>query len=64
MPLSSPVPVYLWYRTTWIDARERIQFRKDVYGWDEVLANVLKGNPPLVPKSLQLVLRGRRGKPL
>lgn len=38
--LSEALPVYLTYRTAWVDAMGRIQFRDDVYGRD---AHVLAG---------------------
>jgi murein L,D-transpeptidase YcbB/YkuD len=59
IPLHEAVPVYLWYRTAWVDKYERIQFRSDVYGWDGVVIAALQGKPPLVPKELQAAIRGR-----
>lgn len=35
--LSVPVPVHLDYRTAFVDARGRLQFRRDVYGRDKAL---------------------------
>ncbi|HKJ78831.1 MAG TPA: L,D-transpeptidase family protein [Prolixibacteraceae bacterium] len=33
--LNKPVPVHLIYRTAWIDDYGTMQFRKDIYGFDE-----------------------------
>lgn len=35
--LPKKVPVYLAYQTCWLDATNRLQYRKDVYGLDIVL---------------------------
>ncbi len=35
--LSQPVPVYLFYTTVWVDQRNTIQFRDDIYRHDQLL---------------------------
>ena len=35
VPLKTPLPVYLLYWTAWTDAEGNINFRDDVYGYDE-----------------------------
>lgn len=42
--LIRPLPVYLVYRTAFVDADGQVQFRKDLYRWDEkLLAELGKG---------------------
>ena len=43
IPISKPTPVYLVYRTTWVDDNGTIEFRSDLYGRDRRLAKVLFG---------------------
>lgn len=39
--LGRPVPVFVLYRTAWLDDEGRVQFRSDLYGWDEKLNDML-----------------------
>lgn len=41
--LSKPIPVYLFYFTSWVEDDGTIQFRKDIYGRDEELEQVFRG---------------------
>lgn len=34
LTLATPVPLYLVYWTSWVDANHRLQFREDIYGRD------------------------------
>jgi murein L,D-transpeptidase YcbB/YkuD len=36
-PLKVPVPVYVFYWTAFADDQDQVQFRTDVYGWDNTL---------------------------
>ncbi len=41
--LPTPVPIYFVYRTVWVDDAGELQWRPDVYGWDEKLVTALGG---------------------
>jgi murein L,D-transpeptidase YcbB/YkuD len=40
--LSRPVPLRVVYRTAYVDEAGDLQFRRDVYGWDDKLAGALE----------------------
>ncbi len=44
--LSSPIPVHILYWTAWMDEDGVVQFRNDIYGRDEKLAEALLERPP------------------
>ncbi len=41
--LERGIPIFITYFTVWVDSDGAIQFRKDIYGWDE---NLLSGFSP------------------
>lgn len=41
--LPEPIPVYLFYFTSWVEDDGTIQFRKDIYGRDKELEQALTG---------------------
>lgn len=41
MKLKKKVPVYIVYFTTWMDSKENVHFRKDIYGLDQKLIDEL-----------------------
>ncbi|MBO9699112.1 MAG: L,D-transpeptidase family protein [Sporocytophaga sp.] len=41
MKLKKKVPVYIVYFTTWMDGKENVHFRKDIYGLDKKLIDEL-----------------------
>ncbi len=47
-PLSRPIPVYLTYFTSWVDASGEVQFRPDIYRRDTDLILALGGERPPV----------------
>lgn len=49
--LAAPVPVHLQYFTAWVDDEGTMQFRKDIYHWDDGVSKALKGVPMLHKKS-------------
>lgn len=46
IPLDEPIPVHILYRTAWVDDKETIHFRDDVYERDNRLEMALKEAPP------------------
>lgn len=51
--LNKPVAVHMIYRTAWVDRFGNIQFRKDIYGFDERSMPILeKMSLPLVNKEI------------
>lgn len=42
--IDRPIPVFILYFTTWVDKTGRAHFRKDVYEYDKLLSELLKGN--------------------
>ena len=43
--LKTPIDVILLYLTAWTDGNGRVQFRKDIYGHDEIVLNALNQKP-------------------
>lgn len=41
VPFDAPVPIYVSYFTAWPGPGGRVDFRRDVYGWDEKLTREL-----------------------
>ena len=50
--VKSPVPVVISYQTAWIDEKGKINFRKDVYGYDKKTAARMFTNVGLPPSNL------------
>jgi murein L,D-transpeptidase YcbB/YkuD len=44
--LAQPLPVYIFYRTAWVDDTGTVQFRRDVYALDEQLLAALASPDP------------------
>jgi murein L,D-transpeptidase YcbB/YkuD len=45
LTLPAPVPVYVLYLTSWVEADGTVQFRPDVYGRESVLAEYFPAQP-------------------
>jgi len=45
LKIPHPLPVHLFYWTAWVDDALRLQFRRDVYGWDESVQSALHRAP-------------------
>lgn len=48
--LENPIPVYLTYRTAWVDEADTWQFRADIYGRDASAAAALEAKGVALPK--------------
>jgi murein L,D-transpeptidase YcbB/YkuD len=44
--LAEPIPVYIFYRTAWVDDTGTVQFRRDLYRLDERLEAALASRDP------------------
>ncbi|HEX6750859.1 MAG TPA: L,D-transpeptidase family protein [Longimicrobium sp.] len=44
--LAAPIPVYIFYRTAWVDDAGAVQFRRDLYESDEQLLHALVSRTP------------------
>ncbi|MGE3249655.1 MAG: murein L,D-transpeptidase [Hyphomonadaceae bacterium] len=47
--LVTPVPIFMLYRTAWVDETGALRLSRDVYGWDDVLAALMEGTRPQTP---------------
>ena len=43
--LRDRVPVYFFYQTAWVDEDGFLNFRKDIYGYDRIQIDLMKGLP-------------------
>ena len=48
--LPEAIPVYIQYWTAWVDAEGVVQFRNDIYGYDNVPGARLPVSPPANPR--------------
>jgi murein L,D-transpeptidase YcbB/YkuD len=44
--LADPIPVYIFYRTAWVDDDGAVSFRRDLYELDERLWHALESRSP------------------
>ena len=47
----TPIPVHLTYQTAFVDDDGRLEFREDMYGRDQVLIAILRGEEPKIAES-------------
>ncbi len=52
LSLPRQIPVHLLYLTCWVDESGKVQYRKDVYGYDSLLAEALEQPASKLDKSL------------
>jgi murein L,D-transpeptidase YcbB/YkuD len=50
--LRTPVPVYLLYRTVWVDVQGVMQFREDIYGRDALVIQAIRRTAESVARSV------------
>ncbi len=50
--LHTPVPVYLLYRTAWVDAQGVMQFREDIYGRDAQVIQAIRRSAESAARSV------------
>jgi murein L,D-transpeptidase YcbB/YkuD len=43
--VPQPLPVHLFYFTAWVDEQGEVEFRRDLYGLDDLLDRALRGEP-------------------
>jgi murein L,D-transpeptidase YcbB/YkuD len=43
--VPEPLPVHFFYFTAWVDEQGEVEFRRDIYGLDDLLDKALKGEP-------------------
>ncbi len=43
--VPQPLPVHLFYFTAWVDEQGEVDFRRDLYGLDDLLDKALRGEP-------------------
>ncbi len=48
--LPEPLPVYIQYWTAWVDREGTVQFRNDIYGYDEIPGTRLPMTKPVTPQ--------------
>jgi len=48
--LPEPLPVYIQYWTAWVDGEGTVQFRNDIYGYDEIPGTRLPMTKPVTPR--------------
>src|SRR5262249_53099763 len=56
--LPEPIPVYIQYWTTWVEQDGTVQFRNDIYGYDQVPGARLPISTP--PKPAPVKTAGER----
>jgi hypothetical protein len=45
--LKNPFPVYITYQTVFVDEWGQLQTRRDIYGLDKEITELLKGDPAI-----------------
>jgi len=53
--LKTPVDVLLIYLTAWVDGKNRVQFRNDVYKKDDIVRGALEQKPGVIFSNTNLL---------